>query len=129
MNHCFNAEGLYTHTLPEGRGRIPRNARRVALPPAPWDRLWPRWNGKSWELLEDHRARTGVHAQEPTLYRLPGDAEDAPARTMTRVGPLPEDALPCTGAAASEAAKDAEDPAESAEDAAKGREQTTGDRE
>lgn len=93
MNHYFTADGLYTHSLPEGAGRIPRNARRTALPAEPWLKVWPRWNGKSWELVEDHRPRSGSHAQEGTPYWLPEDTEQTPARVMTAVGPLPQGAL------------------------------------
>lgn len=93
MNHYFSADGLYSHSLPEGSGRMPRNARRAPLPATPWVKFWPRWNGKRWEKVEDHRQREGAHAQEATLYWLPKDVAGSVGRTMSTVGPLPVGAL------------------------------------
>ena len=93
MNHYFTEDGLYSHSLPEGKGRIPRNARRASLPADPWTGVWPRWNGKVWEMIEDHRKRDGAHAQEGTPYWLAGNTADTPPRYMTTIGPLPEGAL------------------------------------
>lgn len=93
MNHYLTADGLYSHSLPEGKGRMPRNARRTALPVTPWTTSWPHWNGKAWEMVEDHRKRDGAYAQEATSFWLPGDSADSPARAMTEIGPLPESAL------------------------------------
>lgn len=63
MNHYFDAEGRYTHSLPEGKGRMPRNARRVPLPVQPWGTAWPRWNGKAWEMLEAPQPQTSASAK------------------------------------------------------------------
>lgn len=93
MNHYITAKGHYTYSLPEGQGRMPRNARRTLLPAAPWNLVWPRWNGKAWEMVEDHRARTGAYAQQATPFWLPDDTADQPARAMDSVGPLPANAV------------------------------------
>lgn len=94
MNHYFTPDGLYSYSQPEGRGRMPRNARRIPLPAEPWTAVWPRWNGKAWELVEDHRERDGAHAQEGTPYWLENDTADTPPRFMATVGALPDGALP-----------------------------------
>ena len=71
---------------------------RVALPPRPWGRQWPRWSGDAWEMVEDHRERKtptfrAEDAQVATEYWLPGDTWETPARQMFVPGPLPEGAV------------------------------------
>lgn len=50
------------------------------------------WNGTAWDTVEDHRKKPGVEGSG-TPYWLPGDIWKTPARYMTELGPLPEDAL------------------------------------
>lgn len=61
-------------------------------PPLLEDKQAAVWNGKTWDVLEDHRKKPGVEGSG-TPYWLPGDAWNTPARHMTELGPLPEDAL------------------------------------
>lgn len=82
----------------EDYGHTPSNAVTVPLPPRPWTRQWPRWNGENWELVEDHRERKvpsflPEDEQEATKFWLPGDSYDTPARQIFSPGPLPEGAL------------------------------------
>lgn len=61
-------------------------------PPILEDKQQAVWNGTSWDVLEDHRQKPGVEGSG-TPYWLPGDAWNTPARYMTELGPLPEEAL------------------------------------
>lgn len=61
-------------------------------PPALEDKQQAVWNGKSWDVVEDHRKKPGVEGSG-TPYWLPSDAWNTPARYMTELGPLPEGAL------------------------------------
>lgn len=61
-------------------------------PPLLEDKQAAVWNGKSWDVVEDHRKKLGVEGSG-TPYWLPGDAWNTPARYTTGLGPLPEDAL------------------------------------
>lgn len=96
--HTYNpVTGDYVSTS-EDHGYTPANATRVDLPPRPWGRQWPRWNGEVWEMVPDHRERkTPAYAagdeQAATDYWLPGDTWETPARQMVAPGPLPEGAL------------------------------------
>ncbi len=82
----------------EDFGNPPANSSYVLLPPRPWDRQWPRFNGVVWELIEDHRERkapafANEDAQEATDFWMPGDNYNSPARKVFQPGPLPEGAL------------------------------------
>lgn len=61
-------------------------------PPVLEDKQAAVWNGSTWDVLEDHRKKPGVKGSG-TPYWLPGDIWKTPARYMTELGPLPEDAL------------------------------------
>ena len=61
-------------------------------PPLLGDKQQAVWNGTAWDVVEDHRKKLGV-PDSGTPYWLPGDAWNTPARYMTELGPLPEDAL------------------------------------
>lgn len=61
-------------------------------PPLLDDKQQAVWNGTAWDVVEDHRKKPGVEGSG-TPYWLPGDAWNTPARYMTELGPLPEDAL------------------------------------
>lgn len=61
-------------------------------PPVLVDKQQAVWNGTEWGVVEDHRKKPGVEGSG-TLYWLPGDSWNTPARYMTELGPLPEDAL------------------------------------
>lgn len=61
-------------------------------PPVLEDKQAAVWNGERWDVLEDHRKKSGVEGSG-TPYWLPGDAWNTPARYMTELGPLPEGAL------------------------------------
>lgn len=54
------------------------------------------WNGAAWEYIEDHRQtrdKGGVPVEgSGTPYWLPGDTWQTPARYMSELGKLPEDA-------------------------------------
>lgn len=64
----------------------------IVEPPVLNDKQQAVWNGSSWDVVEDHRKKPGVPGSG-TPYWLPGDAWNTPARYMTELGPLPEDAL------------------------------------
>ena len=55
------------------------------------------WNGKAWEHIEDHRQKQDRNGEHPTgqgtPYWMPGDTWQTPARYMTELGRLPEDAM------------------------------------
>lgn len=55
------------------------------------------WNGEAWEYIEDHRQKRdhgGVIVENSgTSYWMPGDTWESPARYMTELGSLPEEAL------------------------------------
>ncbi|WP_165079541.1 MULTISPECIES: phage tail protein [unclassified Desulfovibrio] len=81
----------------EDHGYTPSNATNASLPPRPWTRQWPRWTGKKWEMVEDHRERKAPafraeDAQAATEFWLPGDGHDTPSRQVFAPGPLPEGA-------------------------------------
>ncbi len=85
-------------TSSEDVGHTPANATTAPLPARRWGRWWPRWTGKKWELVEDHRERKSPafrpeDVQEATEFWLPGDSHDTPARQVYWPGPLPEGAL------------------------------------
>ena len=61
-------------------------------PPFLEDKQQAVWNGTAWDVVEDHRKKPGV-LDSGTPYWLPGDAWNTPARYMTELGPLPEDAI------------------------------------
>lgn len=96
--HTFDPSTHDYITSSEDLGHTPANAVTAALPPRPWTRKWPRWTGKKWELVEDHRERKAPafrpeDVQEATEFWLPGDSHDTPARQMFSPGPLPKMAL------------------------------------
>lgn len=66
-------------------------------PPAAGEKQAAVWNGAKWEIVEDHRRKRdkgGVIIKESgTAYWLPGDTWESPARYMTELGPLPDDAI------------------------------------
>lgn len=97
-------KGFYAGHCDDCNGPLPHNCVRVAPPALPWSRVWPRWSGAAWELVEDHRARRVTDgfaprlAQEPTDYWLPdplAEADDwqSQARAMKEIGPLPAGAV------------------------------------
>ena len=55
------------------------------------------WNGQAWEYIEDHRQKRdkgGVLIEDSgTAYWMPGDTWQSPARYMTDLGPLPQNAI------------------------------------
>lgn len=61
-------------------------------PPILEDKQQAVWNGESWDVIEDHRKKPRVEGSG-TPYWLPDDAWNTPARYMTELGPLPEEAL------------------------------------
>lgn len=66
-------------------------------PPAAGEKQAAVWNGAKWEIVEDHRQKRdkgGVIIKESgTAHWLPGDTWESPARYMTELGPLPDDAI------------------------------------
>lgn len=94
-------KGFYAGQCDDYNGPLPHNCVSAAPPALPWDHLWPRWDGKAWELIEDHRARrvedgfAPEQAQAATNYWLPaaGDDWQSPAREMKEIGPLPQGAV------------------------------------
>ena len=66
-------------------------------PPAVGEKQAARWTGEAWEVVEDHRQtrdKGGVIEEDSgTPYWLPGDTHSTPARYLTELGPLPENAL------------------------------------
>lgn len=96
--HTYNPATHDYVSTSEDYGYTPANATRVALPPRPWGRRWPRWTGEGWEMVEDHRERKApqfapTDEQAATEYWLPGDTHETPARQMFAPGPLPDGAL------------------------------------
>ncbi|WP_165079250.1 MULTISPECIES: phage tail protein [unclassified Desulfovibrio] len=96
--HTYNPVTHDYVSSAEDHGYTPSNATTAPLPSRPWTRLWPRWNGSAWELVEDHRERKTPafryeDVQDATEYWLPGDAYDTPARQIFAPGPLPDGAL------------------------------------
>lgn len=55
------------------------------------------WNGEAWEYIEDHRQKRDRNGEHPTgqgtLYWMPGDDWQTPARYMMELGKLPEGAM------------------------------------
>ena len=66
-------------------------------PPSVGEKQAARWTGSEWEVVEDHRQtrdKGGVIEEDSgTPYWLPGDTWQTPARYLTELGPLPENAL------------------------------------
>ena len=96
--HTYNpVTGDYVATT-DDYGYPTSNASNKSLPPRPWIRKWPRWNGQDWELIEDHRERRDwlfapEDVQEATEFWLPGDTHETPGRKVYEPGPLPEGAM------------------------------------
>lgn len=103
MANCYQytADGYFVDEV-EDYGLLPNNATYTA-PPArltePWERVWPRWAGDAWELIEDHRERKPPYfaeefTQEATEFWMPAphgeDTHESQPRTMKEPGPLPE---------------------------------------
>lgn len=59
------------------------------IPPYAKEGYAARWNGKAWELVEDHRQKQGIGG---TPYWMPGDDWQTPARYMAELGHLPKGA-------------------------------------
>lgn len=96
--HRYNPMTQAYISSSEDFGNPPSNSASKDLPPRPWTRQWPRWTGKKWELIEDHRERKAPafapeDAQEATEYWLDGDTYETPSRKAFEPGPLPEGAL------------------------------------
>lgn len=113
----YDTKGFYAGRCDDYNGPLPHNCVRVTPPALPWERVWPRWTGAAWELVEDHRARRVTDGfapdlvQESTDYWLPAplpEADDwqSPPRAMEEIGPLPR------GAATQPPARPALTPAE-----------------
>lgn len=60
------------------------------IPPYAKEGYAAKWNGKAWELVEDHRQKQGIGG---TPYWMPGDTWQTPARYMSELGKLPEGAI------------------------------------
>ncbi len=87
-------KGFYSQEIDGVEGEFPPlGAILSPPPPEPWDHVWPRWDGTTWELVPDHRKRDYDRVQAATDYWLPGDRWDSPARTMAEIGPLPDGAM------------------------------------
>ena len=78
----YNHEGYYVGITTDYCGFKPVNA--TYNPPIVQEGFIPRWTGKAWEQVEDHR---GIE------YWLPGDDWQTPARVMKEPGPLPDGAV------------------------------------
>lgn len=92
ISYQYTKDGYYHGPMEDG-GFLPNNATYIA-PPAIERGKWPRWNGNTWAMVEDHRERQMPGLEQPaTDYWLPGDDHTTPARHMTKPGPLPEGAL------------------------------------
>lgn len=96
--HRYNPVTMVYISSADDFGNPPSNSTSKDLPPRPWNHQWPRWTGKKWELVEDHRERkepafAAEDVQEATEYWLPGDTHDTPGRKVFEPGPLPEGAI------------------------------------
>ena len=93
-NHYFDTNGVYTHSAPANPGSLPpSNALR--LEPPRKEGWWPvrDASGAGWELVEDHRGKTGWHGGEPVVIAQPGplpegwsDNPPQPADTRDHAG-------------------------------------------
>ena len=96
MNKCYQytADGYYAGEA-EDYGLLPNNATRTA--PALKEGFVPRWTGKKWEQVEDHKGESGYVNGQP--------------HTINEYGPLPEgwsDTPPLPSLDEAKAAKQAE---------------------
>ncbi|MGE9985287.1 tail fiber assembly protein [Desulfovibrio sp. SGI.169] len=97
----YDSAGRFIGPCDDHGGPLPHNCTRQAPPARPWRRVWPRWSGGAWALVEDHRARRAEEgyapalAQEATAYWLPAEGDDwqSPPRYMDAPGPLPAGAV------------------------------------
>lgn len=87
----FDQDGFYKNNVildesdksPSGAWNIP--ARCTALePPAEQDGYLRKWNGESWEKIENHVGE---------IYWLPSDSYDSSGHVMKQVGALPDGAM------------------------------------
>lgn len=79
-------------TRPNGQPITDVRHATVMEPPKTGDKQVAVWNGKRWDVVEDHRKKTGVEGSG-TPYWMPGDTWQMPPRYMTEPGPLPEGAM------------------------------------
>ena len=73
---------------------LPANSTLIAPPEKEGVKV-PKWNGESWELIEDHRKHLNDKGdyEGGTPYWMPEDDWRSEARYMSELGPLPEGAL------------------------------------
>lgn len=97
-NYYFNANGIYTHSLPATENTLtPDNALRVA--PIFKDGFQPILNESKdgWTEIIDHRQQKDEQDRiiegSGTAYYLPEDNYQSQARYITTLGALPIDAL------------------------------------
>lgn len=102
--HQHDIENYYVCPCEDHGGPMPHNCVSPAPPARPWAKVWAKWTGKKWQMVEDHRERrtdggfANEDLQAPTDYWLPAPAPEAdtyqsPARHMTAIGPLPAGAV------------------------------------
>lgn len=102
--HQHDIENYYVCPCEDHGGPMPHNCVSPAPPARPWAKVWGKWTGKKWQMVEDHRERrtdggfANEDLQAPTDYWLPAPAPEAdtyqsPARHMTAIGPLPAGAV------------------------------------
>lgn len=100
----LDAENYFVARCDDYGGPMPHGCVAADPPPLPWEKIWPRWTGKAFEMAPDHRERRVEEGFDPALvqaateYWLPaphpeGDTWQSPARKMTERGPLPEGAV------------------------------------
>ena len=92
--HTYDPSTFDYITSSEDFGHTPANAVTIPLPPRPWTRQWPRWTGKKWELVADHRERKvpafrPEDVQEATEFWLPGRRAGTPTRVGRQSEPGP----------------------------------------
>lgn len=93
INYYYNINKYYTHELVANSGSLPPiNAVRVK--PNFILGYWPKWTGTVWENIENHtNLEYNGRSKKATEYWLPEDVWNTPARTMTKLGALPSNAL------------------------------------
>ena len=89
----------FLHSKPAQRSRaglpLPALHATQVPPPEVQDKQIAVWNGKSWDVVEDHRQKPDGRGgkKDGTPYWLPEDKPGAQPRYVEDLGPLPEGAL------------------------------------
>lgn len=95
----LDTNNYYAGSTDDYGGPMPHGCVKATPPKFPWVKTWYRWDGKKFQKVADHRARRVQEGFAPELvqlatdYWLADDVYGSPARHMTEIGPLPENAI------------------------------------